>query len=87
MKLKYYTVIVINDCEGRTTKSIANFYNEHDAISFAQSKFGRDMYGQPGRVEPVILSIFKDIVEAIEESNTKLLEHGCRWGLRARKGR
>lgn len=69
---KFWEVIVIADCEGRSMKTLACFTTESEAEKFSLSDAGRDMYGQEGDVALMDYSLFETAEEAGAVSNRKL---------------
>lgn len=63
-QIKYNEVIVIADCEGSSTKVLANFSSLIEANKFANSDQGRDMYGGKGVIKQVTLTIYDTAEEA-----------------------
>lgn len=69
-QIRYYEVRVIADCEGRTSKVIANFTNEPAASAFVLNDQGRDMYGACGSINEINLRLY----ETAEEAGASSLE-------------
>lgn len=61
----YWEVFVINDVEGRSTKSIAKFSNPEAAEQFIQSEEGKDMYGKPGMISELTHLLFDHAHEVV----------------------
>lgn len=69
----FWSVSVINDCEGRTSKTIARFDSERNANLFSTTNEGRDVYNQAGIVQRHEFAIAETLEEAGCEVKSKLI--------------
>ena len=72
LKVRFYKVSVMADCEGRSQKTIARFTARGLAVEFSKTDQGRDMYGRPGDVREVEIVISESLEEAAESVNRDL---------------
>lgn len=72
--VEFWSVDVIGDCEGRSSRTVARFTKKCEAIAFSERSEGRDMYGLVGNVKLNSIEIFESADDASDSIKRSFIE-------------